>query len=159
MNGTLNKVMLIGNLGMDPDIRYFEEGRALGRLRIATTEVYRDREGNRQERTDWHTVVVRNRLAELCHKYLRKGSKIFVEGRIQYRDYTDSQGQQRFVAEIIATNIDFLSPRNPQTLTQPSQPKAENNQNNAGTSSENTQDTSQAGGGQSPGEGGDDLPF
>jgi single-strand DNA-binding protein len=124
MNGTLNKVMLIGNLGMDPEIRYFDDGRSLGRLRIATTEVYRDREGNRQERTDWHTVVVRNRLAELCKKYLRKGSKIFVEGRIQYRDYIDNQGQQRFVAEIIATNIDFLSPRNQQTYQSPAEGQA-----------------------------------
>jgi len=119
MNGSLNKVMLIGNLGMDPEIRYFEDGRSLGRMRIATTEFYRDREGNRQERTQWHTVVVRNRLAEICKQYLQKGHKIFVEGRIQYREYTDSQGQQRYVTEIAATHIDFLTPR---SASRPAQP-------------------------------------
>ena len=117
MNGSLNKVMLIGNLGMDPEIRHFEDGKSLGRLRVATSEVYTDRFGERRERTEWHTVVVRNRLAEICHKYLRKGSKIYVEGRIQYREYTDNSGQQRFVTEIVATNLTFLSPR----ATQPAQ--------------------------------------
>ncbi len=111
MNGSLNKVMIIGNLGMDPEIRHFEDGKSLGRLRVATSEVFTDRFGERRERTEWHTVVVRNRLAEICHKYLRKGSKIYVEGRIQYREYTDNSGQQRFVTEIVATNLTFLSPR------------------------------------------------
>jgi len=121
MNGSLNKVMLIGNLGMDPEIRYFEDGRSLGRMRIATTEFFRDRDGNRQERTEWHTIVVRNRLAEICHQYLRKGNKIFVEGRIQYRDYTDNQGQQRYITEIVATHIDFLTPRSASRSTPPLQ--------------------------------------
>ncbi len=137
MNGSLNKVMLIGNLGMDPEIRYFEDGRSLGRMRIATTEFYRDREGNRQERTQWHTVVVRNRLAEICHQYLKKGNKIFVEGRIQYREYTDNQGQQRYVTEIVATHIDFLTPRSAQASSgqyQNTQPQT-NPAGNSGTAS------------------------
>ncbi len=140
MNGSLNKVMIIGNLGMDPEIRHFEDGKSLGRLRVATSEVFTDRFGERRERTEWHTVVVRNRLAEICHKYLRKGSKIYVEGRIQYREYTDNSGQQRFVTEIVATNLTFLSPRatqqdqyapRPQQAPAPQQPAESQAQNPA----------------------------
>jgi len=155
MNGSLNKVMLIGNLGLDPEIRHFEDGRALGRLRLATSEVYTDRFGERRERTEWHNVVVRNRLAEICHKYLRKGSKIFVEGRIQYREYTDNSGQQRFVTEIVATNLTFLSPRSSHQENNASKP----NENIAAQNSNEPSEQEQTPPESQNQEPEDDLPF
>ncbi len=110
MNGTLNKVILIGNLGKDPEIHYFEEGQSVARFPIATTESYTNRQtGEKVERTEWHNIVVRNKLAEICHKYLRKGDKVYVEGKIRSREYTDREGNRRFITEIIVSDFTFLS--------------------------------------------------
>jgi len=112
MNGTLNKVMLIGNLGRDVEIHYFDDGQSVARFPIATTESYTDRNtGQRMEKTEWHNIVVRNKLAEICHKYLKKGDKVYVEGKIRTREYTDRDGQRRFVTEINTIQLSFLSPR------------------------------------------------
>ncbi|MDR2892040.1 MAG: single-stranded DNA-binding protein [Deltaproteobacteria bacterium] len=107
----LNKVMLIGRLGRDPEIRYASNGTPIANLRLATDESYVDRDGNKVERTEWHTVVVFQRQAENCKTYLGKGSLIFVEGSLQTRKWQDQQGQDRYSTEIKAQRIQFLDRR------------------------------------------------
>ncbi len=111
MNGTLNKVILIGNLGKDVDIHYFDNGQAIARFPLATTESFIDRHtGDRIERTEWHNIVARNKLAEICHKYLRKGDKVYVEGKIKSREFTGNDGNKRYYTEIHAMQMTFLTP-------------------------------------------------
>ena len=98
---SLNKVMLIGNLGADPEIRHTPSGQSVATLRMATNEVWKDREGTKQERTEWHRVVAWGRLAEIAREYLSKGRQIYVEGRLQTRQWQDQQGQTRYTTEII----------------------------------------------------------
>lgn len=104
----LNKVMLIGRLGKDPEIRYAANGTPIVNMRLATDESYVDREGNRVERTEWHSVVVFQRQAENCKTYLSKGSLIYVEGSLQTRKWQDQQGQDRYTTEIKASRVQFL---------------------------------------------------
>lgn len=104
----LNKVMLIGRLGRDPEIRYTRSGGAVANIRMATTDFWRDRDGNKQERTEWHTVVAWGRLAETVQRFLKKGRLVYVEGRLQTRDWTDNQNVKRFRTEIVANTIQFL---------------------------------------------------
>ncbi len=102
MAGSLNKVMLIGNLGADPEIRSFQSGGKVCNLRIATSENWKDRDGNRQERTEWHTVSIFSEgLINVCENYLRKGSKVFIEGQLQTRKWQDQQGADRYSTEIV----------------------------------------------------------
>ncbi|MFZ8963177.1 MAG: single-stranded DNA-binding protein [Schleiferiaceae bacterium] len=111
MAGTLNKVMLIGNLGKDPEVRNSDNGGMLVRFPIATTENYTDREGNRRENTEWHTIVVRSpRLGEVCERYLKKGDKVFIEGKIRSRQWTDDHNQTRYNIEIAADSMTMLGP-------------------------------------------------
>jgi single-strand DNA-binding protein len=111
MAGTLNKVMLIGNLGKDPEARRFENGGMLVKFPIATTENFTDREGNRKENTEWHTIVVRSpRLAEVCERFLHKGDKVFIEGKIRSRQWTDEHNQTRYNIEISADSMTMLGP-------------------------------------------------
>jgi single-strand DNA-binding protein len=107
----LNKVMLIGRLGRDPEIRYTKGGSAVANIRMATTDFWKDKQGNRQERTEWHTVVAWGRLADLAQNYLKKGRLVYVEGRLQTRDWTDNQNVKRYATEIVANNIQFLERR------------------------------------------------
>jgi len=108
----INKVILIGNLGRDPETRYTQGGAAVTNLRIATTDSWRDKAtGERQERTEWHTVVCFARLAEIAGEYLRKGSKIYVEGRLQTRKWQDQGGQDRYSTEIVANDLQMLDGR------------------------------------------------
>jgi single-strand DNA-binding protein len=109
MNGTLNKVILIGHLGDEVKMRYFEGGNSLGQFPLATNEVYTNKEGERVKITEWHNIVVRNKLAELCEKYLVKGDKIYCEGRIKNRQWTGQDGQTRYTTEIHVRDIVFLS--------------------------------------------------
>lgn len=112
---SVNKVILIGNLGADPDLRYTPGGAAVCNLSIATTDVRTDREGNRQEYTEWHRVVVWNKQAENCAKYLSKGRPAYVEGRLQTRSWDDkSTGQKRYSTEIVADRVQFLGGRDSQ---------------------------------------------
>jgi single-strand DNA-binding protein len=108
--GSVNKVILIGNLGRDPEIRYTPNGAAVGNVTIATTEMWKDKQsGENQERTEWHRVVFYNRLAEIAGEYLRKGSKIFIEGRLQTRKWQDKNtNQDRYTTEIIADSMQML---------------------------------------------------
>jgi single-strand DNA-binding protein len=103
MAGSINKVILVGNLGRDPEIRSTNDGTRVANLALATSETWRDRNsGERKERTEWHRVVIFNeRLVEIAEKYLRKGSKIYVEGALQTRKWTDNQGQERFSTEVV----------------------------------------------------------
>jgi len=110
MNGTTNKVLLIGNLGDDVKLHHFDEQNCIGRFPIATTESYISRTGERITETEWHNIVTRNKLAELCDRYLKKGDKVFVEGRIKTRKWEDN-GQTRYTTEIVANSIEFLTPK------------------------------------------------
>lgn len=102
MAGSLNKVMLIGNLGADPEVRSFQNGGRVCNLRIATSENWKDKDGQRQERTEWHQVAIfSDGLIKVCENYLRKGSKVFVEGQLQTRKWQDQQGNDRYSTEIV----------------------------------------------------------
>lgn len=106
MAGSVNKVILVGNLGRDPEVRNFQNGGRVVNLRIATTENYKDREGNRQEKTEWHSVAIFNeRLGEIAEKYLRKGSKVYVEGKLETRKWQDQAGQDRYSTEVTLRNF------------------------------------------------------
>lgn len=108
----LNKVMLIGNLGADPEVRYSPNGMAVANVRLATNESWRDKEsGETQERTEWHRVVLFGRLAEVVKEYLHKGSQIYVEGRLQTRKWQDKDGQDRYSTEIVASDMQMLGGR------------------------------------------------
>ena len=104
----LNKVMLIGRLGRDPELRYSQSGLPIANLRLATDESYVDKEGNKVERTEWHSIVVFQRQAENCANYLTKGSLIYVEGSLQTRKWQDQQGQDRYTTEVKAQRVNFL---------------------------------------------------
>lgn len=104
----LNKVMIIGRLGRDPELRYTQTGSPVASLNVATDESYSDREGNKVERTEWHRVSVFQRQAENCANYLTKGSLVFVEGSLQTRKWQDQQGQDRYTTEIKAQRVQFL---------------------------------------------------
>jgi single-strand DNA-binding protein len=107
----LNKVMLIGNLGADPEVRYTPSGQAVATFRVATSRRRRDPNGNMMDETEWHRIVAWERLAELAQNYLHKGRQVYVEGRLQTRQWTDQQGQQRYTTEIIANDITLLGGR------------------------------------------------
>ncbi|HSH49165.1 MAG TPA: single-stranded DNA-binding protein [Halomonas sp.] len=111
----INKVILIGNLGQDPEVRFTASGTAVANLSLATSDVWTDRQtGQRQERTEWHRVVMFNKLAEIAQQYLKKGSKLYVEGRIQTRKWQDQNGQDRYSTEIVANNMEMLDSRGSQ---------------------------------------------
>lgn len=110
MSGTLNKVMLIGHLGDDVKMHYFEGGGCVGRFPLATNETYMSKQTNeRITNTEWHNIVVRNKGAEICERYLSKGDKIYVEGRLKTRKWTDDNGQERYSTEIQCTDFTFLT--------------------------------------------------
>jgi single-strand DNA-binding protein len=109
MAKSLNKVMLIGNLGKDPEIRYTGAGLPVATFSLATNESWKDQEGNQQERTEWHNIVAWSKLAEICQQYLKKGKKIYIEGRIQTRSYDDKNtGTKKYMTEIVAANMIML---------------------------------------------------
>jgi single-strand DNA-binding protein len=108
----VNKVMLIGNLGQDPEVKYMPSGGAVCNITVATTDSWSDREsGERQERTEWHRVVLFKRLAEIAGEYLHKGSKVYIEGRLQTRKWQDKNGQDRYTTEIVTTDLQMLDSR------------------------------------------------
>lgn len=108
----INKVILIGNLGQDPEVKYMPSGGAVCNITLATTDSWSDREsGERQERTEWHRVVLFRRLAEIAGEYLRKGSKVYIEGRLQTRKWQDKNGQDRYTTEIVANDMQMLDSR------------------------------------------------
>jgi len=152
MAGSLNKVMLIGNLGDDVKMHYFEGGNCVGRFSIATSETYTSKQTNeRITNTEWHNIVVRNKGAEICEKYLSKGDKVYIEGRLKTRKWIDDKGNDRYSTEIQCSEFKFLSTKkesenNANAPNTPAQEKPVVNQqvenNNAPTAKDN-----------------DDLPF
>ena len=108
----INKVILVGNLGKDPEVRYMANGQAVANVTIATSESWKDKNtGEQQEKTEWHRVVFWRRLAEIAGEYLKKGSKIYVEGKLQTRKWQDNQGQDRYTTEIVANEMQMLDSR------------------------------------------------
>lgn len=108
---SINKAILIGNLGKDPELRYTSAGVAVATFSLATNESWKDQDGNVQERTQWHNVVAWRKLAEICSEYLKKGSKVYMEGRIQYRNYDDKNGVKRYITEIVLDQMVMLDSR------------------------------------------------
>lgn len=107
----VNKVILVGNLGNDPEVRYMPNGNAVANVSLATSESWKDQQGNMQERTEWHKVTMYRRLAEVVGEYLKKGSQIYIEGKLQTRKWQDQQGQDRYTTEIIADQMQMLGGR------------------------------------------------
>ncbi|CAO0821093.1 Single-stranded DNA-binding protein [Desulfarculales bacterium] len=105
----INKVILIGNLGADPEMKYTAGGIAICKFRLATTEVFKDRDGNQQERTEWHRVVAWAKLAEICGQYLSKGKQVYVEGSLRTSSWDDQDGNKRYMTEVNARDVQFLS--------------------------------------------------
>ena len=102
----LNKVMLIGNLGADPEMRNTQSGDPIAHLRLATSEKWKDKQGQKQEKTEWHRVVIFGKVAEIAEKYLRKGSKVYIEGKIQTRKWQDQSGADKYTTEIVLSGFD-----------------------------------------------------
>lgn len=108
MSRSLNKVMLIGNLGKDPEIKHTPAGVPVAQFSLATSDSWKDKEGNFQEKTEWHNIVAWRGLAEVCSKYLKKGSKIYAEGKLQTRTYDDPNGQKKYFTEVVLDNMVML---------------------------------------------------
>ena len=112
MSGTLNKVMLIGRTGDDVKMHYFEGGGSVGRFPLATNETYTNRTTNQRiTNTEWHNIIVRNKAAEICEKYLKKGDMVYIEGRLRTRKWTDDKGVDRYTTEVQCDEFRFLSPK------------------------------------------------
>ena len=129
MSNGLNKVLIIGNLGSDPEIKYTSSGSAVANLSIATSERWKDRNtGEQKEQVEWHRVVLFSRLAEIAEQYLKKGSKVFVEGKLQTRDWEDAEGKKRYTTEVIAREMTMLDSRpGSDNASQPQSSSPENN--------------------------------
>jgi single-strand DNA-binding protein len=108
---SVNKVILIGNLGRDPELRYTQGGQAVANFTLATNERFSSKDGEKQERTEWHRIVAWGRTGELCAQYLSKGRSVYLEGRLQTREWEDKEGQKRRTTEIVATTVQFLGGR------------------------------------------------
>jgi single-strand DNA-binding protein len=107
---SVNKVILVGNLGADPEVRYTPGGRAVATFRLATKEQWTGKDGEKTERTEWHKIVAWARLGEICGEYLRKGSQVYIEGRLQTRNWEDRDGNKRYTTEIVAQIMQMLGP-------------------------------------------------
>ncbi len=108
---SVNKVILIGNLGRDPEVRYMPDGGAITNVSVATTESWKDKNGEKQEKTEWHRVAFFGKLAEIAGEYLKKGSQLYVEGRLQTRKWTDKEGVEKYTTEIVADRMQMLGSR------------------------------------------------
>ena len=151
---SLNKVLLIGNVGKDPEIRHLQGGASVATITLATSERYKDRNGESREVTEWHTIIAWRQLADLAENYIRKGTQIFVEGRIRSRSWDDQNGQKRYVTEIQADSIQLLGRRgdNAGAPAQPQQaPQPQHSQPQQTTPIVNPSDLND--------DGSDDLPF
>ena len=108
MASGINKVILIGRLGADPEVRYTATGGAVTNFNMATNESWTDKSGQKQEKTEWHKIVVWGKMAEICGQYLSKGRQAYIEGKLQTREWTDKEGHKRYTTEIVAQNVQFL---------------------------------------------------
>ena len=145
----LNKVRIIGNLGSDPEIKYSQSGTAFANIRLATSESRKNSDGEWEERTEWHRITMIGRQAEVCKDYLHKGSKIYVEGRLQTRSWEDQNGQKHYATEVIGANMIMLDPKSQNTTIE--EPESQENAiPDSDTVPESSPDTSKEE---------DDLPF
>jgi len=124
---SLNKVMIIGRLGADPEMKTLSTGSALTTFNLATSENWKDKDGQKQERTEWHRIVVWGKLAEICGKYLAKGREAFIEGKLQTRSWEDQQGQKKYTTEVVATNVQFIGGQSQQSSSNYSAPNESSN--------------------------------
>ena len=108
---SVNKVILVGNLGRDPEVRHTQTGKAVANFTLATSRKWRDKDGQQQEQTEWHKIVAWDRLAEICTEYLSKGRQVYIEGRLQTRDWEDKEGNKRWTTEIVALDMKMLGRR------------------------------------------------
>ncbi len=113
----VNKVILVGNLGKDPEVRHLEGGAAVANFPLATTETFKDKNGNRNEQTEWHNIVVWRGLAEVAEKYLKKGMTIYIEGKLRTRSWDDKEGHKRYTTEVVGETFTILSKRENNTST------------------------------------------
>jgi single-strand DNA-binding protein len=149
MSGTLNKVMLIGHLGEDVKMHYFEGGGCIGRFPLATNETYTNKQTNeRVTNTEWHNIVVRNKAAEICEKYLSKGDRVYIEGRLKTRKWQDEKGNDRYSTEIHCTDFKFLTTKKESEENEP-------NRNQQTQKTQSLQDSVN----EPIGDDDDDLPF
>ncbi len=120
----MNKVMLIGNVGKEPEVRYVDQGQAVARITLATTERGYTLQNGTQvpDRTEWHNVILWKRLAEIVERYVHKGDKLYIEGRLHYASFDNKQGQRQYYTEVWADNMEMLTPRSQSVQAQPSQP-------------------------------------
>ena len=152
----VNKVILVGNLGADPDTRYMPSGKAVTNIRVATSESWKDRTtGDMQERTEWHSVVMYDKLGEIAAEYLRKGSQVYIEGKIRTRKWQDKEGKDRYTTEIIADQMQMLGGRGSGSggSSEPREPSSAARQ--APAEDRSTAPVDEAGGGEFD----DDIPF
>jgi len=150
----VNKVILVGNLGKDPDSRYLPDGGAVCNFSVATTDKWKDKSGEQQERTEWHRVSAFSKLAEICGEYLKKGSQVYIEGRLQTRKWQDKDGHDRYTTEIVADRMQMLGSRGGGTETMAREPKTA-----AAGAGSGAGPTSKKGGGASFDDMDDDIPF
>jgi single-strand DNA-binding protein len=155
----LNKVLLIGNVGKDPEIRHLQGGASVATITLATSERYKDRNGESRELTEWHTIIAWRQLADLAENYIRKGSQIFVEGRIRSRSWDDQNGQKRYVTEIQADSIQLLGRRGEGTAPAPAQPTYGGGYNAPAQPQNPQQTTPMVNPADLTDDGADDLPF
>ena len=166
-----NLVILIGNLGKDPELRYTPSGTAVATFSVATSETtFKDREGNKQTKTEWHNIVVWRQLAEICGKYLHKGKQVYLEGKIQNRSYDDRDGNKRYISEIIANEMQMLGSKSDEQRNQNQQQNSQqqNNQKQPGPREQQYQTQQRQGVGTNEQQGfaeptftpeGDEIPF
>lgn len=139
---SINKVILVGRLGADPEVKSVGQGSTVATLNLATSEAWTGKDGQKQERTEWHRIVVWGKLADICGKHLTKGRQIYVEGRLQTRSWEDQQGQKRYTTEIVATTVQFLGANNERGAT-PNNERAAGSQSNDRGSQNSQQNNSQ----------------
>ncbi len=123
--GTVNKVILVGRLGADPQLKYTPSGKANANFNIATNVTWKDQEGNKQEKTDWHRVVAWGKLAEVMGEWLKKGSYVYIEGKLQTRSYDDSNGVKKWITEVVANDMEMLGRKGGETSSEEPQPEIE----------------------------------
>lgn len=121
---SVNKVILIGNLGKDPEVRYMQDGEAVATITLATTDTWKDRNGEKQEKTEWHRVVFYRKLAEIAGEYLKKGRPVYIEGRLETKKWTDKSGAERYTTGIIANEMKMLGTRPTASSDDPGKPSS-----------------------------------
>ncbi len=153
----INKVILVGNLGADPDTRYMPSGKAVTNIRVATSESWKDKQtGDTQERTEWHSIVMYDKLGEIAAEYLRKGSQVYIEGKLRTRKWQDKEGKDRYTTEIIADQMQMLGSR-AGAGGPPSEPREPRSASRQAPAEDRTAAPVDEGG--SSGEFDDDIPF